>query len=232
MQHLLPIEGYGVRLRPVRTSDARFIVWVRNQEYAKGKLGDSAMDIASQEAWLADYFDRAGDYYFIVETLAGTPLGTHGIYGIAGATAESGRYVMRPEVVAAVPSSILAFDLAFGRLNLHELIATCVATNHTVHSLNRKFGFKQTKTVAGERTIGGQPVEMVHFSLLADDWPAARARLVPLATFAEAQILEWEKKAHETCAPFCRTEPVAAASDATLISDARNVSRTPSFARR
>ena len=31
-----------MRLRPVRLEDAAFIVWLRNQEHVKGRVGDSA----------------------------------------------------------------------------------------------------------------------------------------------------------------------------------------------
>ena len=51
--------------------DAAFIVWLRNLDHARGRLGDSAITEASQQAWLKSYFDRAGDYYFIIETLDG-----------------------------------------------------------------------------------------------------------------------------------------------------------------
>ena len=75
MQHTLQAEGFGVRLRPVRMDDAAFIVWLRNLDHVKGRVGDSAADAASQEAWLKAYFDRPGDYYFIIETPAGSRSG-------------------------------------------------------------------------------------------------------------------------------------------------------------
>ena len=187
-------EGFGVRLRPVGVEDAAFIVWLRNQEFVIGKLGDSATDVASQEAWLRNHFQRKNDYYFIVETLSGISLGTNGLYDIVGTVGETGRYLVRPDVPAAIPSSILAFDLAFGRLGLREVLARCVATNHTIHSLNRKFGFHQTEVVSGSQFIGGKPVDMVHFALKAEEWPKSRARLVPLAEYAETRIRAWEEQ--------------------------------------
>ncbi len=183
-----------MRLRPVRMSDANTIVWLRNQDYVRGKVGDSAPDIAGQEAWLKDYFQREGDYYFMVETLRGIPLGTHGLYNLAGTTAESGRYIIRQEAPAAVPSSILVYDLAFECLGLRELLARCVSTNHTIHSLNRKFGFKQTETVRGSQVIGGRPVDLVHFVLKAGDWLKSRKGLVPMAQYAERQIRDWQNQ--------------------------------------
>src|SRR5512135_2682798 len=101
MRHTIQIEGFGVRLRPVRIEDAGFIVWLRNLDHAKGKVGDSAMNAAAQKVWLEAYFDRQGDYYFIIETLGRIAVGAYGLYNVVGASAESGRWIVRPDVPAA-----------------------------------------------------------------------------------------------------------------------------------
>src|SRR5580692_1393870 len=143
MRHDIQVEDFGLRLRPVRMQDAAFIVWLRNLDHVKGKVGDSAADVASQERWLKAYFEREGDYYFISETPGGIPLGTHGIYDVRGNNGEKGRQIMRPEVMAGVPTAVLATDIAFLRLGLSELRSTTVSTNLAVRSLHRKSGFKQ-----------------------------------------------------------------------------------------
>jgi len=193
MQHTIHAEGFGVRLRPVRMEDSAFIVWLRNLEHVKGRVGDSALDAATQERWLKVYFERQGDYYFIIETLGGTPVGAYGIYDVADASAESGRWIIRPEVPAAIPSAIQAFDLAFGRLGLRELRVKTVSTNRTVLSLNRKFGFRQTRVETAAQMIAGQPVDLVNFLLEGKDWPGVREGLLPLARLAEKQVQEWEQ---------------------------------------
>jgi RimJ/RimL family protein N-acetyltransferase len=193
MHHTLSDEGFGVRIRPVRMDDAAFIVWLRNQDYAKGKLGDSATNVTAQEEWLNAYFARGGDYYFIAETLSGVPVGATSIYDLIGDTAETGRFVVNSEVPAAFPISMLTYDLAFEHLKLKELRATSVASNRSVHSYVRKLGFRQERVEPGGRNIGGQPVDMVHFSLAADVWFERRASMLPLANCAAAQMLEWEK---------------------------------------
>jgi RimJ/RimL family protein N-acetyltransferase len=187
------MEGFGVHLRPIQMEDAAFIVWLRNQDYVKGRVGDSAPDVASQQKWLETYFERENDYYFILETAGGIPLGTNGLYEISGQNAEWGRYIIRPEVRAALSSAILIFDLAFEKLELRELLARCVSTNLKVHSLVKKFGFQQTETKFASQVIGGQPVDMIHFVLKAGDWPECRRCMQPLAEFAETQIKKWEK---------------------------------------
>jgi len=192
MQHSVTAEGWGVRLRPVRLEDAEFIVWLRNLEHARGKVGDSATDRASQETWLRAYFRREGDYYFIIETMGGTAVGAYGIYDVRGTSAESGRWVIRPEIPAAIPCAMLAFDTAFGHLKLKELRVKTVSSNRNVLSLNLKLGFRQTRVESAAQIIGGQPVDMVHFLLQADEWPPRRAKLLPLAALAERQVNEWE----------------------------------------
>jgi len=194
MHHTLSNEGYGVRIRPVRMEDATFIVWLRNQDHAKGKLGDSATDVAGQENWLASYFERGGDYYFIAETQNDCiPVGTTSIYDQVGGVAETGRFVVSAETPAAFPTSILTYDLAFERMQLQELRATSVATNRTLHSYVRKLGFRHTKSEKDARVIGGQSVDILHFVLKEVDWSIARAAVLSLAKYAEGEVLHWEE---------------------------------------
>ena len=197
MRHSLHAEGFGVRLRPVQMNGCGVHRLAAHQDYVKGRVGDSAPDAASQQKWLETYFQREGDYYFILETLGGIPLGTNAPVRYIRQKAEWGRYIVRPEVPAALPSAILIFDLAFEKLELRELLARCVSTNLTVHSLVKKWGFRQMETKFASQVIGGQPVDMIHFVLQAGDWPGCRKRLLPLAEFAETQIKEWEKHNHE-----------------------------------
>ena len=192
MKHAVTTEGFGVRLRPVRLDDAAFIVWLRNLDHAKGRIGDT-VDEAAQRAWLEKYFTRHGDYYFVIETAAGIAVGAYGIYDQRGKSAESGRWVIQPEVPAAIPSAMLAFQTAFEVLALDELRVSTVSTNQLVLSLNKKFGFRQTGLTPNAQIINGQPVDLVHFLLDAKDWPKVREKLLPLAKLAESQVREWEQ---------------------------------------
>jgi RimJ/RimL family protein N-acetyltransferase len=201
-----------MRLRPVRFEDAAFIVWLRNLDHVKGRVGDSAVSVANQEAWLKNYFTRAGDYYFILETPGGISLGTHGIYDVIGTSAEKGRQIMRHEVMGAgVPAAVLATDLAFEKLGMTELRSNCVSTNLAVHSLHRKSGFKQVGVLPAAQTIDGKPVDLFQFLLTAEDWHQVRDRIVPLAHLAGKQVHEWEKTQSVESQPWMEAKSERAA---------------------
>ena len=206
MRHEIHLDGFNLRVRPVRIEDAAFIVWLRHLDYVKGSVGDSARDVATQEAWLRAYFEREGDYYFIVESSGGIALGTHGIYNVNGTSAERGRHIMRAEVMAGVPCAILTADLAFGSMGLHELRSCVVATNKAVQSLHRKSGFKEVGRVAAAQMIDGKPVDMVEFVFTAEEWRKRRDRDLPLAHFAGKHVLEWEKTQLGKRQPWEETE--------------------------
>lgn len=192
MQHSLQAEGYGIRLRPARTEDASFIVWLRNLAHVRGRVGDTA-SVASQIAWMEKYFTREGDYYFVAETLGGIPVGTHGIYDLANGSAEKGRQAARPEVMAGVAIAILATDIAFSALKLREVRSNTVATNTNVISLHRKSGFKQVGLLKDHQVIDGKSVDLVQFVLSPENWSRARERQLPLAQLAGEQLIAWEK---------------------------------------
>jgi len=193
MRHSLQTEGFNVRLRPVRLDDAAFIVWIRNLDYVRGKVGDSAADIPAQQKWLDTYFERDGDYYFIVETLGGIRIGTHSLYDISDGNAELGRWIIRPGVQAAVPSHMLALSIAFDQLRLKLLHNSTVASNAPVQSLSRRFGFEEVGLEKSARIIGGEAVDMVHFTLTAEKWARTRPKLVAMAQVAGELVQQWEQ---------------------------------------
>jgi len=49
MNHTVQAEGFGIRLRPVKMEDSAFIVWLRNLEHARGRVGDSAADAPARK---------------------------------------------------------------------------------------------------------------------------------------------------------------------------------------
>jgi len=193
MNHSIVAEGFGIRLRPVRMDDAEFLVWLRNSDHAKGKVGDSAMDVADQEAWLRAYLQRDGDYYFILETACGVPAGAYGIYDRTAESAEIGRWIVRPGVPAAVPAIIPGLEIAFDQLGLSELRTKVVSTNRRVIRLDQQIGFRETRVEPAAQIIGGKPVDLIHMTMTSESWPMVRKKIMPMALMLEVRIRAWEK---------------------------------------
>ena len=193
MNHSIVSEGYGVRVRPVRMDDAGFIVWLRNLEHAKGMVGDSATDIASQEKWLRDYFERDGDYYFVLETACGIPVGTYGFYNLTKESVDIGRWIVWPESSAAVPSVLIGIDIGFQRLGARKIHLTVVTTNARAIKLYYWMGFKKTHIETDAQIINGKPVDLMHMEMDEEDWDSGRKRLLPVAVMLEVQVKKWEQ---------------------------------------
>jgi RimJ/RimL family protein N-acetyltransferase len=194
MRHSLQIDGFGLRLRPVRMDDAEFIVLLRNSSHARGNIGDSPSEAMEQERWLARYFDREDDYYFIVETMGEIRVGTVSLYNIENVCAEIGRWVLLPELRGGMPSLILAIDLAFGQMRLRVLKSAIVDGNHRSESVFRWVGFEYVATEQGGRVIGGKPVDLQHYRLHADRWLEVREGLMAQAKQREIWIREWAQR--------------------------------------
>jgi RimJ/RimL family protein N-acetyltransferase len=179
----LAVDGFGVRLRPVTVADAAYIVQLRRQPRVLGTVGDTSPDVQAQEQWIARYLDRDGDYYFIVE-VAGRPVGTIGVYGVADGSAEWGRWIIEEVVPAALPSAILIHDLAFGPLGLRELRGKVVPASRRVISFHRRFGAEDAGIEKNGVCISGASVDLVCFRMSSQNWPQVRKKLEPAAAVA------------------------------------------------
>jgi len=195
MNHSLVAEGFGIRLRPVQMEDAAFLVWLRNLDHAKGMIGDSATDTASQEEWLKTYFERDGDYYFVIETTCGIPVGAFGYYNMTSESCDIGRWVVWPVVPAGVPSIIPALDMGFQHLGIHKLQLTVVSTNQRAINLYRRLCFREMHVETGAQIINGESVDQIHMVMEEDDWAKGRKTIMPVALMLGARIRKWEKGA-------------------------------------
>lgn len=138
MKHDLHQEGVAYRLRPVRLKDAQFIIDVRLEDQQRNQfIHTISPELSSQQAWLEGYFERDGDYYFVVENkLTGEPEGLIGIYDIEAGRAEWGRWVISKGSLATTESLDLLFKIAFRTLKLDELYCRTICNNSSVVALH------------------------------------------------------------------------------------------------
>ncbi len=178
MRHDVSVEGVRLRLRPVRRSDAAFIVALRSDPALSRYLHPVSPRVEDQETWLDAYFERDGDYYFVVEGRAsGDPEGTIGIYDVAGGTAEWGRWVLARGSLAAPESVLLLYRAAFESLGLDSVCCRTVADNARVVSFHTSAGLETVRRIPAAFELRGSPVDAIEQRLTRAAWPATRAVL-------------------------------------------------------
>ncbi len=157
MKHKFSLDGFGYRLRPAKMSDAAFIIAVRLEDADRNKyIHAISSDVKAQEAWMSAYFEREGDYYFIVENrLTGQGEGLIGIYDVKDGKAEWGRWVIKKDSLAAIESVNLVYKIAFEQIGLKELYCHTVQDNVDVVSFHTGIGERTRKIIDGAFNING-----------------------------------------------------------------------------
>lgn len=182
MRHSLRLEGFRYALRPIREDDAGFVVALRSDPELGAYLHRTSGRIEDQEAWLAAYFDRAGDYYFIVEEAeSGQAVGTIGLYDSDGRAAEWGRWLIRKDAPAAVESALLIYRAAFDALGLEAVFCRTVAENAKVVSFHDSSGAERVGVLAGQFDLGGVSHDAVEHRVDRTRWDMMRPKLDFLA---------------------------------------------------
>lgn len=162
-------------------ADAAFIVALRK---ASGKyLHRGAASEAEQRTWIARYFTRPDDYYFVVERNDDRrPEGLVGIYDVdrVAHTAEWGRFVLQPGSCAAVETALLVYRCGFEVLGLDLLRCRTLAGNVHVVAFHDSCGLHRVPApvmVANDDAVQ----EAVEHVLSRGRWPAVRDQLDRLA---------------------------------------------------
>jgi RimJ/RimL family protein N-acetyltransferase len=184
MRHDVVMEGPAFRLRPVNDADAAFIVGLRGDRALNRYLHPGAQTVAEQLAWQAEYYERNGDLYFVVERVAGAiPEGLVALYDIDGVRSmgEWGRWILRSRSLAAVESAWLIYRAAFDILGFNEVYCRTVAENLPVIAFHDSCGISRQSLLPGHFRIGDRSVDAVEHRLTRDGWPAVSKRLDRLA---------------------------------------------------
>jgi RimJ/RimL family protein N-acetyltransferase len=178
LRHDLRLEGPAFRIRPVVATDAPTIVELRTDPDRARFLHATDPSVAAQLRWLEDYFARPDDYYWAVERRAdGTTEGFLGIYDVAGATAEWGRWVLRPGSLAAPESAWLVHEAGFALLGLESLVTRTLADNRAVVAFHTRYGAEVVGTLPGHAELGGVAHDAVEARMTRAQWATAGPRL-------------------------------------------------------
>ena len=169
-------EEFGHRLRPVERRDATRILELRTDPELGRFLNPTAGWVEDQERWVEAQQARAGDHYFVIETLGGRWEGVIGLYGIQDANGEWGRWILRRGSLAASASVLLLLRFGFDELGLRRIYCCTLAENLVVVSFHDSCRY----TSRSDRIDTGGRACVEH-SLVRSDWPAFRDALAPTA---------------------------------------------------
>lgn len=163
MKHCYSLDGYGYRLRPIKLSDASFIIQVRLEDMDRNRyINPISTDVSEQENWLNRYFEREGDYYFVIESrLSGKPEGLISFYDKKDGRAEWGRWVIKKGSLAAAESVYLLYRIAFEKAGLQELYCRTLSENAAVVSFHTSIGEKTRGVVKNSTVINGKAYDTV-----------------------------------------------------------------------
>jgi RimJ/RimL family protein N-acetyltransferase len=172
VKHNIVLEGHGFRLRPVDEGDTDFILALRTDPHFSRFLHPTPPDPAAHLRWLASYYERQGDYYFIVENPRnGKPEGTIGVYSLDAekSTAEWGRWLIKPGSLAALESAWLIYRVAFEVLHLDSVYCHTLMNNDKVLGFHDASGAKRAPELVDCPELNNKYVE---HRILNSEWSA------------------------------------------------------------
>ncbi len=189
MRHALSSSRYGVRLRPIDLEDAAFVVELRRDAERARFLHPIAPDIEAQKRWLAEYFGRQGDYYFVAERETdGRREGLISVYDIdeEARAGEWGRWIFRPDSRASIAAAVQLFDLAFDTLGLDRLQAHTVVEHKALLRFHDTMGATRTAVLPRHLVLGDTSHNAVEHTLTRDGWHGSRRKLSYMAEIIAA----------------------------------------------
>jgi hypothetical protein len=142
--------------------------------------------VAAQRKYLEGYFQRDGDYYFVIERLergGGASEGLVGIYDVdeRRRRAEWGRWVIQPQSLAAVESAWLVYRVGFELLHLESMYCRTLLRNAPVVSFHDRTGLERSRRIEAFCEIDGETCDAIEHLLSRERWPLTAQKLEPRA---------------------------------------------------
>jgi RimJ/RimL family protein N-acetyltransferase len=191
VRHDIAIEGLALRLRPITDADAALIVQFRSDEQRGRYLHPISLNVIDQLAWLARYYEREGEYYFVIERLQGSsPEGLISIYNIdcSNNSGEWGRWILRPGSLAATESAWLIYRCAFEELGLDSVYCRTVSANEKVVSFHDSCRIADRRLLPGFFSLHGQALDAVEHRVTRSAWSELSPRLEEVAGLIASRI--------------------------------------------
>ena len=184
MRHDLSLAGIAFRLRPISDTDAPLVLELRCNPELNRYLHATSRSLNEQLVWFARYYERPGDYYFVIERRdSGAAEGVIAIYDIDthAACGEWGRWILKPGSLAAVESAWLIYRCAFEQLGLERVYCRTIADNVPVVSFHDSCGIAARCLLPGHFNLGGKQMDAIEHQVDRQSWVKIGSRMERLA---------------------------------------------------
>lgn len=191
MQHDITLAGHAFGLRPVRTTDAAFVAALRADPTLNRYIHGGDGRLEDQLRWMHAYFERAGDYYFVVTSQrTGEREGLISVYDIYDATSvgEWGRWILRSGSLAAVESVWLLYKVCFETLGMAAVYCRTVADNAKVVSFHDSCGITRRRLLPLHFHLQDRHLDAVEHRVERLDWPALSGKLERIALLTARKV--------------------------------------------
>ena len=140
------IQGLTVRMRSIEESDAEVSFKMRTDPQKSQFLHKDKGTVEDQRKYIAWQRKALGDYYFVIEDLAGNPIGLKGLsdYDPEKKQVETGRFISFGSQVQNIEALKLGFDFAFDVLRVDRVTMNALENNEKMLSLQKRFGVEFT----------------------------------------------------------------------------------------
>lgn len=173
MRHDIELEGHAFRLRPISDADADLVIDLRCDPELGRFIHSTPPRLADQLAWLARYYERSGDYYFVVERRRDNLAeGLIAIYDVdeTKRAAEWGRWILKRGSLAAAESAWLMYRCAFEVLSLERVYCRTVADNAAVVSFHDACGITRKRRLTQFFTLQGHKLDAIEHEVDRRSW--------------------------------------------------------------
>lgn len=146
----MEIKGELINLKSVETSDAEFILKLRQKKELNQFISSTSVNLEDQKKWIENYLKRELDkkeFYFIVKNKENQSCGTVRIYNINNEKEECtwGSFMLdksRPDG-ASYETINLSLDYAFKALGIKKVLLDVRKENKKAIYIYEKSGFKK-----------------------------------------------------------------------------------------
>lgn len=168
------IEGRCVQLRAATLEDAQFTYDIRQDKEKTRYIHPINGSVEQQKEWLEQQRKREGDYFFIIETREGMPIGTSSVYNIKGEEGETGRILLLGTPLQNVEAHILGYDFAFYHCGLKKVWMTVHEKNiHTQGNLKKYGASEQFRKYDDELKC-----DLIYYSLTKEVYEKKKAKIM------------------------------------------------------